>query len=99
MGSICAWCTRQSEEGIRSFITGVTSYPLFGCDLPYTCWELNPDPLQEQQELLTAELLFPALYFSFNLFRVGFLCSVKHGNILVVTLRGVLSGDSKSTSN
>ena len=34
-----------------------------GCELPYSCWELNVGFPQEQQELLTNELFSPAFYF------------------------------------
>lgn len=36
------------------------------CELPAECWELNSDPLQEQQ-VLTAQALLPApVIFHFN---------------------------------
>ena len=40
------------------------------CDLPYGCWELNPDPLEEQPVLLTAETSLQSL---FNLLIPGLL--------------------------
>jgi hypothetical protein len=46
-----AWCLCRSEENIRSPVTIVTD----GCDITCVCWELNIDPLQEHQVLLTAE--------------------------------------------
>lgn len=41
-------CLQRPEEDIRSFGTGVTN--------SYGCWESNPDPVQEQQALLSAAL-------------------------------------------
>ena len=38
-------------EGTRSSGAGVTD----SCELPCGCWELNPDPLEEQPVLLTSE--------------------------------------------
>lgn len=46
---MCAWCSRSSEESIRSPGTGDRD----------GCWELNLDPLEEQQVHLPAE---PSLY-------------------------------------
>jgi hypothetical protein len=28
---------------------------VYSCELPCGCWELNPDPLQKQEVLLTSE--------------------------------------------
>ena len=47
----CPW---RSGEGVGSPGTAVSN----GCYMTYGCWELNPDPLQEQSMLLTPE---PAL--------------------------------------
>ena len=38
-------------EGVRSSEAGVTG----SGESPCGCWELNPDPLEEQSVLLTAE--------------------------------------------
>lgn len=52
-------CTGRPYEDIISLGTTVT----MGCVLPYGCWELNPDPLEELPVLLTAEpALRPFLY-------------------------------------
>lgn len=40
--------------------------------LPCVCWELNPGPLQEQQELLSTEPFLQPFWFVF----VGFACVV-----------------------
>lgn len=42
-----AWCERRSEVGITSPGNGVTG----GCEITCWCWELNLDPLQDQQVL------------------------------------------------
>ena len=41
----------EAEENVGSPGTGVTD----GCEPTYRGWELNLDPLEEQQVLLTAE--------------------------------------------
>lgn len=43
----CSW---RPEDGIEIPGTGIA-----GCELSCGCWEPNPSPLWEQQELLTAE--------------------------------------------
>ena len=48
---LCAMCVLVLVEA-SSLRTEVTD----GCDPPCGCWELNPDPLEEQPVLLTAEL-------------------------------------------
>ena len=46
-----SWCLQRLENGARSSGTGVKD----GCEPPCVCWELNPDPLEEQLVLLNAE--------------------------------------------
>ena len=49
---ICAWCQQGAEAGAGSPRTGVMDV----CELPCGYWELNPGPLQQdQQVLLTTE--------------------------------------------
>lgn len=43
--------TRRSEKDMGSSETGVTEDP----ETLYGCWQSNPGPQKEQQELLTAE--------------------------------------------
>lgn len=56
----------QKTEGADSPGTGVTD----GWELPCGCWDMNPDPLQEQPVLVTAETslrpLQLAIYFKVN---------------------------------
>lgn len=54
-----AWCPQRSEEGIRSPGTEVMD----GCGPPYRYGEINPDPLQGQHVLLTAEPYLWPHYF------------------------------------
>jgi hypothetical protein len=44
----CLW---RSEEANRGPVTGAMDY----CELQNRCWELSPDPLQEQQVFLITE--------------------------------------------
>lgn len=44
------WCPRKPES-VGSPRARVTD----DCELPYWCWELNPDPLEKQSVLLIAE--------------------------------------------
>ena len=54
-----AWYPQRSEDGAVSPGTGVTN----GCELPRGFWEVNPGPLQEQPEILTAQpSLQPAVF-------------------------------------
>lgn len=48
---MCVWCPRKPEESIESCRMVVTD----GSGLPCSCWELNPDPPEEQSMLLTPE--------------------------------------------
>jgi hypothetical protein len=59
-------------EGVRFPSTGVTD----SCESPCGCWELNPDPLEEQPLLLTAEpslqpprLIYYCYYYYYLVFR------------------------------
>lgn len=45
------WCPQSSEEGDRSLGTGARD----SCESPCRCWELNQEPLQEQQIFSTAD--------------------------------------------
>jgi hypothetical protein len=48
-----AWYLWRPEEHVGCPGTGVTGI----CELPCRCWELNPESLEDQPVLLTAELL------------------------------------------
>ena len=60
---VSAWCLWKPEESIRSSATGVTD----GCESPCRCWELNPNPSEEQPALLTPE---PYLQFQKKKFKL-----------------------------
>jgi hypothetical protein len=45
------YITPAEDRGILPHGIGVTG----GCELPCGCWELNTDPLQEEQVLSSAE--------------------------------------------
>lgn len=49
---MCAWYPSGPEEGVRPSGTVVTN----SCEPQCECWEPNPGPLQEQQELFPSEL-------------------------------------------
>lgn len=51
MRSVCAQHPQRSEEALGSSGTGTTG----SCEPPRGSWELNPDPLREQQMLSTPE--------------------------------------------
>lgn len=53
-----AWCLKGPEECVGSFETGVKDR----CETLCECWELNPDCLEEQPVLLTAETSLQAPY-------------------------------------
>ena len=66
----------RAEEGIRSPATGVRD----SCEPPCGCWELNPNPLQAQQVLLSK----PPTDFSLDLF----ICMCMHVHRLQHMYRG-----------
>lgn len=47
----CTWSQQRPEEAIRSLGTRVAG----DCELPTSCWESTPGPLQEQPGLFTTE--------------------------------------------
>lgn len=70
------WYPRKSRQDVRSPGTGVT----YDCEKSHGYWKLNPDPLPEQQVLLTAEpSLYPSLcpYTVFWLFYIGLYLQIK----------------------
>jgi hypothetical protein len=54
---VCCTCIRMPFEAKR----GSNRW----CELPYGCWESDPDSLEEQPPLLTAELFLQPQRFSF----------------------------------
>lgn len=54
---VCLACLvpKEARRGVRSPSARVMG----NCDLPHGCWELNPDPLQEQLVLLPLSHLPP----------------------------------------
>lgn len=60
MCHVCAWCTWNSKEGIRSPASEVTK----GDESP--CWEQNLYLVQEQRVLLSAEPSLKPIYLFFN---------------------------------
>lgn len=68
-----AWCLHRPQDGSRFPETRVTGV----CELPWECWEINMDPLEEHPERLTAEasLQPPDFFFIFTAVHVYlFLC-------------------------
>lgn len=51
------WGPKKPEEGIRSSETGFAD----GCEVPYACWESNPDFLEGQPVLLATETFLQSL--------------------------------------
>lgn len=58
---MCVQCPWRSEEGVGCPGPGVTD----SCYPPYRCWELDPEPLEEQLVLLPLSHVFrpPRKYF------------------------------------
>lgn len=52
-----AWSCWKLAEAVRSPRTGVTD----GCESQLGCWELNPDPLQEQVCVAAETSLWPII--------------------------------------
>ena len=57
---MCVQCSRRPKEGTGSPGTGGPD----GCEPPYGFWELNLNPLEEQQVFLITEspLQFPTIF-------------------------------------
>lgn len=70
------WCPRK-EEGVGSLGTGVRN----GYEPPYGHWELNLDPLWDEQMLLTAEPNLEPPFISYTSFHTNIHASISpiHG--------------------
>lgn len=62
MYTTCIQCFWRSEEEGRSQGTRIRD----SCELPLVCWESNSGHLQEQSELLSAELFLQPLVVEFH---------------------------------